>query len=175
MPVADEAWSRTRAAAVSLRAASPRAVVVAGTEADSAAVPLVLRLTRDRDPSLPGRVAASAVLLAAVAVIRLAARRRGAWLSRGVELLPVAAVPAGLAWMAWLVPVWPGAAIMAVGVIAIVSGWLAWLRPRGVAFRRPAGGGDKGDIVIATTEFAPVLPAAGYSSGGSSPRSLGRA
>jgi len=161
MPVADEAWSRTLAAAAPLRMASPRSVVVDGAEADSAAVPLAVRLAWDSDATLKGRAIATAALLAGVVLVRLAARRRAAWLARAAELLPLAALPVGLAWMAWLVPVWPGAAILAAGGIAIVSGWLAWLRPAVGHGRRPPARVGDGDIAIATTQFAPTKRAGG--------------
>jgi len=138
MPVADDAWSRTLAAAAPRRSAGPRSIVVAGTEADSATTPLVVRLVRDRDGTLPGRAIATALLLAGVVLTRLVSRHESAWLSRGAELLPFVALPVGLAWMAWLVPVWPGAAIFAAGALALAARGVAWLRPGGAA---PRSGG----------------------------------
>jgi hypothetical protein len=123
IPAADQAWARSLTGLSSRFPAPPPAtiLIVAGESADAeAAGRLTIRAVRQRDPTTRGRAIATLSLLTCGGLIWLAARRQ--WSSRLPTVTspgPAIALVAGLAWIALLVPEWPGWLLAAGAAVAL--------------------------------------------------------
>jgi hypothetical protein len=123
IPAADQAWARSLTGLSSRFPAPPPATIfiVAGESADAeAAGRLTIRAVRQRDPTTRGRAIATLSLLTCGGLIWLAARRQ--WSSRLPTVTspgPAIALVAGLAWIALLVPEWPGWLLAAGAAVAL--------------------------------------------------------
>jgi predicted pyridoxine 5'-phosphate oxidase superfamily flavin-nucleotide-binding protein len=151
IPAADQAWARALTALAAPFPPPPEPLfIVAADEADATvAGRLTIRAVRQRDPTTRGRAIATLSLLACGGLAWMAARRQWSLrLPTVTGLGPMLALMAGLAWIALLVPTWPGFLLAAGAAAAAIH---AGLLPRRTAAEPTAAI----DIAEATTIYRP--------------------
>ena len=151
IPAADQVWTRavtTRTASFAARS-TPLFIVASDGGDDAVAGRLTIRAVRQRDPTTRGRAIATLSLLACGGLAWIAARRR--WSPRlptARWVGPMVAIGAGLAWIAVLVPAWPGALLVAMAAAAMIRA----RTPQRQAAVAPSAAIDVGE---ATTIYRP--------------------
>ena len=158
-PSVDEAWSRAWTMAETRDPRSPPVTIVAAAAGNGAEGRLLIRAVRPRDGSVRGRAIATLMLVACGAVAWLAWRRGwGGRFRAASPLAGAAAAAAGMAWLAALVPAWPGVLLLLAGGALGARGW--WPR------REPdVAPPQRIDAAAATTIFLPPPASNGSSAG----------
>jgi hypothetical protein len=158
-PSVDEAWSRAWTMAETRDPRSPPVTIVAAAAGNGAEGRLLIRAVRPRDGSVRGRAIATLMLVACGAVAWLAWRRGwGGRFRAASPLAGAAAAAAGMAWLAALVPAWPGVLLLLAGGALGARGWWPRREPEVAPPQRI-------DAAAATTIFLPPPASNGSSAG----------